>query len=200
MLELRPPHDPHFADLKPLASVTVSYALSFVTLAIYWNNHHHLFQAARRVNGAILWANMHLLFWLSLIPFVTVWMGENDFAKAPVVLYGAALLFAGVAYYILAQALVRDQPDSEFAQAIGRDLKGRISLIGYAVAIPVAFVAPWVAFGIYIVVNVAWLIPDRRIERVIGGREEYGDHHIHEVTAVPPQSISEILDDPSEVP
>ena len=197
VLELRPPHDPDFAALKPLGSVAASYALSFVTLGIYWNNHHHLFQVARRVNGAILWANMHLLFWLSLIPFVTVWMGENDFAKAPVVLYGAALLFAGVAYFILAQALVRDQPDSELAQAIGRDLKGWISLIGYAVAIPVAFVAPWVAFGIYIAVNVAWLIPDRRIERVIGGREEHGDHHIHEVVVVPPHAHS---DDLSEVP
>jgi uncharacterized membrane protein len=171
VLELKVPHGTDLAALGPLVPVFLSYVLSFIYVGIYWNNHHHMLQAVRHVNGTILWANLHLLFWLSMIPFVTGWMGENSFAAVPVALYGAVLLMAACAYYILARALVsRHGRDSELAHALGRDLKGRVSVACYAAAIPLAFVSPWLACGLYVVVAVMWLIPDRRIERELAGR------------------------------
>jgi len=146
----------------------LSYALSFVFLGIYWNNHHHLFQAIRHVDGRVLWANLHLLFWLSLTPFVTAWMGESHFAPWPVALYGIVLLFAACAYYVLTRALIsRHGDDSVLAKAVGRDVKGKISLVFHAVALPLAFVKWWMACGVYVLVAVLWLIPDRRIEKVL---------------------------------
>ena len=168
VLELKVPHGSDFAVLRPLVPVFLSYVLSFVMLAIYWNNHHHLLQAVHQVNGSILWANVHLLFWLSLTPFVTGWMGENDFAAWPVALYGVVMLFAGVAYYILAQSLVSHHGrESLLATALGRDLKGKASLLLYAVAIPLAFVHPLISCAIYVATGVIWLVPDRRIERTL---------------------------------
>ena len=170
VLELRPPAGANLAALLPLVPVFLSYVLSFVFLGIYWNNHHHLFQVVRQVNGRVLWANLHLLFWLSLFPFATAWMGENNFATWPVALYGAVLFLAGSAYYLLVRALLRlHAPDSPLAVAVGSDVKGKISVVIYAVAIPIAFVAPGVSFALYVLVAVIWFIPDRRIERVIGG-------------------------------
>lgn len=170
VLGLTPPRGADLAALLPLAPAILSYVLSFVFLAIYWNNHHHLFQAIQQVDGRVLWANMHLLFWLSLVPFVTGWMGENQFAAWPVALYGALLLLAGVAYFILTQTLLSIHgPDSVLATALGRDLKGNASLVFYLVAIPLAFVNSWLAFAIYGMVAVMWLIPDRRIEKTLAG-------------------------------
>lgn len=166
VLEFRAPHGASFADLWPLLPVAFSYTLSFVYLGIYWNNHHHLLQAATRVDGRVLWANLHLLFWLSLVPFATAWMGDNDFAAAPVALYGVVLFLAGVAYYILSRALVaRHGEDSVLSRAVGRDRKGQLSLVLYAVAIATAFAAPWAACALYMAVAVTWLVPDRRIAR-----------------------------------
>jgi uncharacterized membrane protein len=166
VLELEIPHEGSFAALRPLIPKFLSYVLSFVFLGIYWNNHHHLWQAAKYVNGAILWANLHLLFWLSLIPFVTGWMGENNFSTIPVAFYGGVLWFSAIAYYILARALVAYHGnDSVLAAAIGRDKKGLTSLYIYTAAIPLAFVASWIAAGLYVVVAIMWLIPDRRIEK-----------------------------------
>jgi uncharacterized membrane protein len=166
VLELKVPHGADFAALRPLLPVFLSYVLSFIYLGIYWNNHHHLLQIARHVNGGTLWANLHLLFWLSLIPFVTGWMGDNHFAALPVALYGMVLLLSAVAYYILCQNLISHHgKNSPLAIAIGKDLKGRISLVFYAVAIPLAFVNPLFACGIYVLVATIWLIPDRRIEK-----------------------------------
>jgi uncharacterized membrane protein len=168
VLGLTPPRGADLAALLPLAPALLSYVLSFVFLAIYWNNHHHLFQAIKHVDGRVLWANMHLLFWLSLVPFVTGWMGENQFAAWPVALYGALLLLAGVAYSILTQTLLSIHgPDSLLATALGRDLKGKASLVFYVVAIPLAFVNSWLAFTMYGMVAVMWLIPDRRIEKTL---------------------------------
>jgi uncharacterized membrane protein len=162
------PHGPDLAVLRPLIPVFLSYLLSFVFLGIYWNNHHHLLQAAQRVNGPILWANLHLLFWLSLIPFVTGWMGENDFAPWPVALYGTVMLFAGFAYFLLTRALMAlHGQDSTLVTALGRDFKGKGSLVFYAVAIPLSFVTSWLACALYVVVAVTWLIPDRRIEKTL---------------------------------
>ena len=145
--------------------------LSFVFLGIYWNNHHHLFQIVRQVNGRVLWANMHLLFWLSIIPFATAWMGENDFAAWPVALYGMVLLLAGGAYFLLVRSLLAlHEKDSTLAVAVGNDFKGKISLAIYAVAVPIAFFVPGLACALYVLVAVIWFIPDRRIERVIGDR------------------------------
>jgi uncharacterized membrane protein len=142
--------------------------LSFVFLGIYWSNHHHLLQASQRVDGRVLWANLHLLFWLSLIPFVTGWTGENEFAAWPVALYGVVLLFAAIAYFILTRALIAlHGRDSALATAVGRDFKGKVSVVGYAVAIPLALVSSWLAYGLYVLVAVMWLIPDRRIERTL---------------------------------
>ncbi len=165
VLELKVPHDPDFSALSKLAPVFVSYVLSFVYVGIYWNNHHHLLHAAERVSGGILWANMHLLFWLSLIPFVTGWMGENHFAAAPVAVYGVVLLMCAVAYFILVRALIaRHGKGSKLAKAIGSDFKGKISLVLYAAAVPLTWVTPWGSFGLYVAVALMWLVPDKRIE------------------------------------
>lgn len=168
VLELRPPEGTNPAALRPLIPVFLSYVLSFIYLGIYWNNHHHLFQVVQRVDGRVLWANIHLLFWLSLIPFVTAWMGENGFAAWPVALYGVVLLLAAVAYFILTRALLAvHSPDSALAEALGRDFKGKVSVVIYLIAIPLAFLAPWLAGALYVLVALIWLIPDRRVERVL---------------------------------
>jgi uncharacterized membrane protein len=165
VLELEIPHEGDLAALIPLLPKFLSYALSFVYIGIYWNNHHHLLQAAKQVNGSILWANLHLLFWLSLIPFVTGWMGENSFATMPLVLYGGVLWLAGLAYYILVRALIGHHgADSVIAKAIGKDEKGIRSLYIYTAAIALAFVVPWIAAALYVFVAIMWLVPDRRIE------------------------------------
>jgi uncharacterized membrane protein len=168
VLELRPPHEVTLEALRPLIPVLISYLLSFVFLGIYWTNHHHLIHAAQHVNGRVLWANLHLLFWLSLIPFATAWMGETHFAKWPVVVYGIVLMLAAVAYTILVRALLSlHGPHSLLADALGADFKGKISIAIYLVSFLLAFVSPWIAFGGYVVVAITWLIPDRRIERKI---------------------------------
>jgi uncharacterized membrane protein len=168
VLEMKVPHGPDLDALRPVLPVFLTYVLSFVYLGIYWNNHHHLLKACRRVTGGILWANLHLLFWLSLFPFVTGWMGENHFTRLPTALYGAVLLFAAVAYNMLQGLIVAGQGrDSKLAASLGRDLKGKLSPLLYAVAVGASFLVPWVAGGIYIAVALMWLIPDRRIERVL---------------------------------
>ncbi len=172
VLEMKVPHGADFEALSPLMPVLLSYVLSFVYLAIYWNNHHHMLHATQRVTGGILWANLHLLFWLSLFPFVTGWMGENHFASAPVALYGVVLLMAAIAYWVLQRTIIASQGDSSLlAMAVGRDIKGKISPLLYAVAILTASFQQWIAGGIYVFVALMWLVPDRRIERVLGGRE-----------------------------
>ncbi len=166
VLELKIPHQAHWENLQTLIPAFLSYVLSFVYIGIYWNNHHHLLQAAECVNGKILWANLHLLFWLSLIPFVTGWMGENHFEALPIALYGVVLFFAGVAYYLLTRSLLKQHgPNSRLAKSIGRDYKGLASIASYAVAVGLAFFVPWVALVLYSGVALLWLIPDRRIER-----------------------------------
>lgn len=168
VLEMKIPHGTSFAALSPLFYVFLSYLLSFVNLGIYWNNHHHLLQATRHVSGSVLWANLHLLFWLSLIPFVTGWMGENHFAPTPTALYGGVLLMAGVAYWILSRTIIAvEGRDSVLAKAIGKDFKGIISVGIYAIAIPLAFMREWLAGALYAAVALMWLIPDRRIERLL---------------------------------
>ena len=168
VLELKVPEGTSLSALRAVAPVFLSYVLSFIYLGIYWNNHHHLLQAAKRVNGSILWANLHLLFWLSLIPFVTGWMGENHFVAWPVALYGVDLLLAAIAYFILSQTLIAAHGrDSALGAAIGSDFKGKISVVIYAIAIPLAFVSAWLAYGLYVFVAVMWLIPDRRIEKTL---------------------------------
>ncbi len=168
VLEMEAPHDFAWSALGPLLRVFVSYVLSFVIIGIYWNNHHHLFHVVRRVNGRILWANLHLLFWLTLVPFGTRWMGETDFARLPVAIYGIVLLAAAVAYTILLRVLLAHQgKESELAQAVGKDRKGKASLALYAAAIPLAFVSAPLAWAIYVVVAIIWLVPDPRIERRI---------------------------------
>ncbi len=168
VLGLQVPHGQDLRALFPLIPIFVSYVLSFVFVGIYWNNHHHLFQVVKHVNGAVLWANLFLLFWLSLIPFVTGWMGENNFAPWPVALYGVVLLCAASAYFVLVRVLLAaNGRDSPLATAIGNDFKGKISLVFYATAIPLAFVNSWLAFSLYVIVAIIWLIPDRRIERVV---------------------------------
>jgi uncharacterized membrane protein len=169
VLELKIPHVATLSALRPLLPVFLSYVLSFVFLGIYWNNHHHLLQATRQVNGRVLWANMHLLFWLSLVPFVTGWMGENAFATVPVAMYGVVMLAAAFAYFLLVQALMTlHGADSVLAAALGSDVKGKVSLVLYAAAIPLSFVNPWIAVGLYVFVALIWFIPDRRIEKEIG--------------------------------
>jgi uncharacterized membrane protein len=171
VLELKVPHGADPPALAPLIPVFLSYVLSFVYVGIYWSNHHHLFQAVKHVAGRTLWANLHLLFWLSLIPFVTGWMGENHFAAWPVACYGAVLLCAAVAYFILARVLISHHGrDSAIAKALGRDFKGKVSVAFYAAAIPLSFVSPWLACALYVLVAVMWLIPDRRIEHTLAGR------------------------------
>jgi uncharacterized membrane protein len=170
VLELKVPHGEDWEALRPLLPVFLSYLLSFVFLGIYWNNHHHMLHAADRINGKILWANLHLLFWLSLVPFVTSWMGENHAAPLPTALYGVVLLLAAIAYLILQSALVVEHgPDSKLATALGNDAKGKISAMSYVVAIPLAFANRWVSIALYIFVALIWLIPDRRIESKLQG-------------------------------
>jgi uncharacterized membrane protein len=167
VLELRGPHEVELAALRPLLPVLLSYVLSFVYLGIYWNNHHHMLHVTRRVTGAILWANLHLLFWLSLVPFVTAWVGENPSASTPTALYGVVLLMAAIAYWILQrQILHAEGPHSVLAAAVGRDIKGKISPLFYALAIGAAFVHPAIADVLYVLVALMWLVPDPRIERV----------------------------------
>jgi TMEM175 potassium channel family protein len=166
VLEMKPPQGATLAALRPVVSVFLTYALSFVMVAIYWNNHHHLLHAIQRVNGATLWANLHLLFWLSLVPFTTAWMGENDFSSSPVALYGMVLLLAGIAYFILVRTLlVLHGSASTLAAAIGSDFKGKISIAIYAAAVPLAFVRTWISWTCYVAVAIIWLVPDRRIEK-----------------------------------
>lgn len=165
VLELKVPHGGDFEDLKPLLPVFGSYVLSFIYLAIYWNNHHHMMQTANHINGRIMWANMHLLFWLSLIPFVTGWMGENEFTSATVFLYGTVLFMAGIAYWILLRLIIKSHgKDSILAKALGKDIKGNISPILYIIGILFAFYNVWISGTVFILVAVMWLIPDRRIE------------------------------------
>jgi len=172
VLELAVPHEPTLDALFGLWPVFISYVLSFANIGIYWNNHHHLLQGSRVVDGRVLWANLHLLFWLSLFPFATAWMGENDFAAVPVAIYGVVAVMAAVAYFLLVRALLRCQPaDTRLAEAIGNDTKGKVSPLIYAVAVPIALVpvpfAPFVAFALYVVVALIWVVPDVRIERTI---------------------------------
>jgi uncharacterized membrane protein len=168
VLELKVPHGANWDALRPLTPVFLTYVLSFVYLGIYWNNHHHMLHAAERINGKVLWANLHLLFWLSLVPFVTGWMGENHFAPLPTAVYGGVLLLAGVAYTILQTVLVAAQrPGSKLAAAVGSDAKGKLSMALYVFAIPLAFVNEWIADGIYVFVALMWLVPDRRIESLL---------------------------------
>ena len=176
VLELKVPHKADIAALTPLLPVFLSYVLSFIYTGIYWNNHHHLLHSVKRVSGAILWANLHLLFWLSLVPFVTGWMGENHFAAAPTALYGGVLLMAGVAYKILQVAIIQHHGnESLLAKAIGKDIKGNTSLLLYLIAIPSAFVSPWIACALYVIVALMWLVPDQRIERALAGHEPSAD-------------------------
>ena len=166
VLELRAPHETSLSALRPLLPVFLSYVMSFVYLGIYWSNHHHLLQVVEHVSGGVLWANLHLLFWLSLVPFVTAWMGENGFAAVPVALYGVVLLCAAIAYFILTRALLRIHPaNSTLAVALGRDFKGKISIVIYVAAIGLAFVRSWLACALYVAVAIMWLVPDRRIEK-----------------------------------
>ena len=168
VLELRVPHEPELAALSDVVPVFLTYVLSFVYLGIYWNNHHHMMVLTERVNGKILWANLHLLFWLSLVPFTTAWMGETDFAALPTAVYGADLLLAAIAYFILQTAIIAEEgPDSRLRAAIGRDLKGKVSPLLYLAAIPLAFVSPWIALAFYVFVALIWLVPDRRIESAV---------------------------------
>jgi len=168
VLELKVPHGADFQALAPILPVFLSYVLSFIYVGIYWNNHHHMFHCTKYVSGGILWANLHLLFWLSLFPFSTAWMGENHLASTPTAAYGSVLLMAGVAYYVLQQAIIaRQGPDSLLKSAIGSDWKGKLSPALYLAAIPLAFVSPWIATGVYTLVALTWLVPDRRIERVL---------------------------------
>jgi uncharacterized membrane protein len=166
LLEIRGPRDaPTLEGLRPLVPSLLSYVLSFIYVGIYWNNHHHLFQVTDRVTGGVLWANLHLLFWLSLIPFVTGWMGANHFAATPSALYGVVLLLSAIAHYILVRVILAEPGgNSVLAEAIGRDVKGKISPLIYVVAIPLAYWSPWIANGLYLFVALMWLVPDRRIE------------------------------------
>ncbi len=170
VLELKVPHEPTLEGLRPLWGVFVSYVLSFVYIGIYWNNHHHLLQTVQKVSGGILWANLHLLFWLSLVPFVTGWMGENHFAPMPTAVYGVVLFMAALAYWLLQQVIMRAQgAQSLLRKAVGGDWKGKASPLIYVAAIAVATTAPWLASVLYGLVAVIWLVPDRRIERVLHG-------------------------------
>ncbi|HVV51509.1 MAG TPA: TMEM175 family protein [Polyangia bacterium] len=168
VLELKVPHDASPEALRPVLPPLLTYAFSFLNVGIYWNNHHHMLHATTRVSGGVLWANLHLLFWLSLVPFTTGWIGENHFQPLPTAVYGLVLLLSSIAYYILARSiLAAEGPDSKLAAAIGNDVKGRISSLIYLTAVPLAFVRPWVAVALYVLVSLIWLVPDRRIERRI---------------------------------
>jgi uncharacterized membrane protein len=166
VLELHAPKGAGFGALRPILPVFLTYVMSFVYLGIYWNNHHHMLQVTRQVSGGVLWANLHLLFWLSLVPFVTGWMGENHFESVPTGVYGAVLLMSGIAYYILQRTIIAGEGEgSALAAAVGGELKGRISIVLYAVAIASVFLRAWIADGLYVMVALMWLNPDRRIER-----------------------------------
>jgi len=170
VLEMKVPRGVALADLAPVLPVFLSYVLSFVYVGIYWNNHHHMLHATQRINGAVLWANLHLLFWLSLFPFVTGWMGQNNFEPVPTALYGVVLLLAAIAYYVLQQTILACEGEQSLLRhALGRDLKGRLSPLFYIVAILAAFSNRWVAQSLYVFVALLWLVPDRRIERIIAG-------------------------------
>ena len=172
VLEMKVPHGESLQALQPLIPVFLSYVLSFVYLGIYWNNHHHMLHTVRTVTGPILWANLHLLFWLSLVPFATGWMGENHFAPVPTSLYGVVMLMAAIAYYILQQLIIASQgPDSILRRAVGGDWKGKLSPVLYTLAIPLAFWSRWLALGIYVLVALIWLVPDRRIEQMLASTE-----------------------------
>ncbi|HEV8237920.1 MAG TPA: TMEM175 family protein [Thermoanaerobaculia bacterium] len=172
VLELEPPHAANFAALRPLLPVLGSYALSFVFLGIYWNNHHHLLHAAKKINGKVLWANLHLLFWLSLIPLATAWMGRAGAEPLPVAAYGALQVLAAVAYIVLQTTLIAAQGGpSQLAAALGGDAKGKLSLLAYVSAVPLAFVRPWISIAIYVSVALAWLVPDKRIESRVADDE-----------------------------
>lgn len=175
VLEMKVPHGTDLNALKPVLPVFLSYILSFVNVGLYWNNHHHMLSAAQHVNGKILWANTHLLFWLSLMPFTTAWMGENHFATWPVILYGVVLFMAGTAYYILSRQLIAlHGNDSTLAKAVGKDQKGKLSVIIYFIAIPIAFINPTISLIMYASVTAIWWIPDRRIEKKIVNHEVKG--------------------------
>ena len=172
VLEMKVPHGDGIDALLPVVPVFLSYVLSFAYLAIYWNNHHHMLHTVHTVTGSVLWANLHLLFWLSLIPFTTGWMGENHFATLPAATYGLVLLMAAIAYFMLQQRIIASQGEgSLLKQAVGTDWKGKLSLILYSTAIVLAFVSPWIAIAIYVLVAVMWIVPDRRIERVLSGKQ-----------------------------
>jgi uncharacterized membrane protein len=173
VLELKVPHGEDLATLEPLLPVFLSYVLSFLYVGIYWNNHHHMLHAAKRITGGILWANLHLLFWLSLFPFITGWMGENHFAPLPTALYGVVLLMAGMSYWILQRALIASEgAGSVLARATGKDLKGNLSLLIYAGAIPTAFFNQWISQACYVFVALMWLVPDPRIERALASQKK----------------------------
>jgi uncharacterized membrane protein len=173
VLELKVPHADNIASLKPMLPVFISYILSFIYIGIYWNNHHHMMHLVEHVNGKVLWLNMHLLFWLSLVPFASGWMGENSFTTGPVALYGVMLFMAGFAYYLLSQALIRHHgKDSALAQAVGNDKKGKLSVAIYFIAIVIAFVYPKVSLALYALVAAIWFIPDQRIEKKLVHEEE----------------------------
>jgi len=168
VLELKVPHGAGLNNLLPLLPVFLSYILSFIYVGIYWNNHHHLFHTVKNVSGGILWANLHLLFWLSLFPFVTGWMGENNFALLPTAVYGVILFMAGTAYFILEVTIIRQQGENSIlAKAVGSDLKGKVSIIIYLLAIAAALISPLISQGLYIIVAFVWIIPDKRIEKVL---------------------------------
>ncbi|MCW5933755.1 MAG: DUF1211 domain-containing protein [Fimbriimonadia bacterium] len=176
VLEMKVPHEKDLKALIPILPIFLSYAMSFIYLGIYWNNHHHMLQMTRKVNGAILWANLHLLFWLSLIPFVTGWMGENHFAQMPASIYGVVLLMAAIAYWILQNAIIAcEGSESRLAKAVGQDVKGKASILLYILAIALAFWSQWLAVAIYVIVALIWLVPDRRIERHVHQHQE--EHH-----------------------
>jgi len=174
VLEMKVPHGDSLASLKPLVPVFISYILSFIYIGIYWNNHHHMLHAAKHVNGKTLWANTHLLFWLSLVPFVTHWMGENNFTVWPVALYGIVLMMAGVAYYILAHSLISlHGKNSTLAEALGSDWKGILSVLFYAIGIGLSFIKPWFGFATYALVAAIWFIPDKRIENKLANEKRH---------------------------
>jgi uncharacterized membrane protein len=168
VLEMRAPHAPTLSALCELWPVFLSYLLSFIYVGIYWNNHHHMFKTIERIDGRVMWANLHLLFWISLFPFVTAWLSENHFAAVPAALYGGVLLMAAIAWPILARALIAcNGPDGALATAMGRDTKGKISIVLYALAIPLAFLNSWIACALYVAVAMIWLVPDRRMEKAV---------------------------------
>ncbi|MDC6362686.1 MULTISPECIES: TMEM175 family protein [Flavobacteriaceae] len=170
VLEIKVPHGEEFTDLVPLIPVFLSYVLSFIYLGIYWNNHHHMMHTVKKVTGKVLWANLHLLFWLSLVPFVTGWMGENHFSENPIALYGVILLMAALAYFYLQYTIIKTQgEDSVLKKAVGKDLKGKLSPILYLIGIAFAWITPWVSGAMFVLVALIWLIPDKRIERILEG-------------------------------